>query len=137
MISTECETEDCDTTVPLYPHDTFVSSDIPVELYYGDSRTGTHAFGTIGQDNVELAGLSLEDHYIASIHDTNTSVLDTSATGIFGLGFPVNRCVSTSWYNSILTNIAASSGLKHFSTLTPLGDDVETQHLRLHGVAEH
>lgn len=40
-----------------------------------------------------VAGLRLQDQYIAAILETNTSVLQTGSAGIFGLGFPVNRSV--------------------------------------------
>lgn len=60
-------------------------------LLYGDSLTGTHANGPIGQDTVALAGLSLSDQFFAAINSTNTSVLETGSAGIFGLGFPLNR----------------------------------------------
>ncbi|KAG6811332.1 hypothetical protein H0H92_007951 [Tricholoma furcatifolium] len=59
-------------------------------LNYGDSSTSTHAYGLIGKDTVNLAGLSLQNQFFAAINDTNTSVQDTGAAGIFGLGFPVN-----------------------------------------------
>ena len=60
---------------------------------YGDSRTGTHAFGLIGKDTVGVAGFMLRDQYLASINDTNARVEETGSAGIFGLGFPLNRFV--------------------------------------------
>jgi hypothetical protein len=60
---------------------------------YGDSLTGTHAIGPIGYDFVSVAGLGLQNQYFAAINNTNTSVLETGSTGIFGLGFPINRYV--------------------------------------------
>lgn len=60
-------------------------------LVYGDSQTGTHARGIIGYDAVSLAGFTLQDQYFAAINDTNTSVVQTGCSGIFGLGFPLNR----------------------------------------------
>ncbi|KAF9012876.1 acid protease [Hymenopellis radicata] len=93
VISNQCNTADCQTTVPLYSQSTFKSADLDVGLYYGDSMTRTHALGEIGQDTVNLAGLVLQDQYFAAINDTNTSVLDTGGAGIFGLGFPVNSFI--------------------------------------------
>ncbi len=63
--------------------------------------TRTHALGEIGQDTVDLAGLVLQDQYIAAINDTNTSVLDTGGAGIFGLGFPVNRYAPSPSFSSL------------------------------------
>lgn len=60
-------------------------------LVYGDSQTGTYARGVIGYDAVSLAGLTLQDQYFAAINDTNTSVVQSRCSGIFGLGFPLNR----------------------------------------------
>ncbi|KAF8900525.1 hypothetical protein CPB85DRAFT_1475392 [Mucidula mucida] len=81
------------------------SANLDAGLYYGDSMTRTHALGEIGQDTVDLAGLVLQDQYIAAINDTNTSVLDTGGAGIFGLGFPVNSFI-WSESSSILTHLA-------------------------------
>lgn len=62
---------------------------------YGDSNTGTYARGVIGYDSVSLAGLTLQDQYFAAINDTNTSVVQTRCSGIFGLGFPLNSVIWT------------------------------------------
>jgi hypothetical protein len=40
---------------------------------------------------VNLAGLSLNDQYFAAVNQTNTSLLQSGAAGIFGVGFPNNR----------------------------------------------
>ena len=61
-------------------------------LIYGDSMTGTYAEGPIGSDFVSLAGLVLQDQYFSAMNFTNTSVIQTGSVGIFGLGFPFNRC---------------------------------------------
>jgi phytepsin len=42
-------------------------------------------------DVVSLAGLQLQDQYLAAISETNTKVMQTGSAGIFGLGFPANR----------------------------------------------
>ena len=60
-------------------------------MQYGDSQTGTFARGLIGNDTVDLAGMTLANQSFAAINITNTSVMDVSAAGILGLGFPVNR----------------------------------------------
>ena len=77
----------------LYSQATFQSVDLDVRLLYGDSQTGTHAFGLIGKDTVSLAGFMLRDQHFAAINDTNTMVEETGSAGIFGLGFPFNRFV--------------------------------------------
>ena len=79
------------TEVRVYPQSTFESSGLDVEMQYGDSQTGTFAQGMIGNDTVDLAGMTLHDHYFAAINKTNTNVMGVGAAGILGLGFPVNR----------------------------------------------
>jgi len=75
----------------LYPQTSFQPSGIGVRLEYGDSLTGTFAQGSIGMDVAGVAGLRLPEQYLAAISETNTSILRTGSSGIFGLGFPVNR----------------------------------------------
>jgi hypothetical protein len=60
-------------------------------MQYGDSQTGTFARGVIGNDSVDLAGMTMHNQYFAAVNTTNTSVMDVNAAGILGLGFPVNR----------------------------------------------
>ncbi|KAG7440206.1 uncharacterized protein BT62DRAFT_637053 [Guyanagaster necrorhizus] len=91
VISNTCTSGSCVTDVSLYPQTSFSSTGLEAQLFYGDSRTGTYAFGPIGQDTVSLAVLHLGGQYFASINITNTSVLDTGAACIFGLRFPFNR----------------------------------------------
>ena len=91
VLSSSCSTDCFSVTVPLYPQTTFQPSGLAVRLAYGDSQTGTYAQGPVGKDVAGVAGLQLQDQYIAAILETNTSVLQTGSAGIFGLGFPVNR----------------------------------------------
>lgn len=114
ILSDACKTcSDTQRSPPgldLYPMDE-LHRVTDVELFYGDSRTGTQASGVLGSDSVGVAGLSVkvrtfinltcsvltsgkQNQYFAAINRTNTSVLDTGSNGIFGLGFPVNRCVT-------------------------------------------
>ncbi|KAF8876948.1 aspartic peptidase domain-containing protein [Infundibulicybe gibba] len=93
------------TDLPLYPQQALKPAGLDVELSYGDSRTGTRASGLIGTDQVELAGLSFSGQYFAAINDTNTSVLDTGSTGIFGLGFPLNSVI----WNRVFYNTHGSN----------------------------
>ncbi|KAG2138469.1 aspartic peptidase domain-containing protein [Suillus clintonianus] len=79
----------------LYPPNTFHDMGLDATLVYGDSQTGTYARGVIGYDAVSLAGLTLQDQYFAAINDTNTSVVQSRCSGIFGLGFPLNSVIWT------------------------------------------
>ncbi|KAF9069830.1 aspartic peptidase domain-containing protein [Rhodocollybia butyracea] len=91
----------------------FHSTSLPATLFYGDSITGTHAFGVVGTDSISIVvntsvipAHSKSDskgptmmpmfttQYFAAINDTNTSVLDTGCVGILGLGFPLNSALS-------------------------------------------
>lgn len=92
VISDAC-TGNCSSSVPLYSQSTFQPTGQQVQLFYGDSHTGTHAVGPIGKDTVGIAGLSVTDQYLAAIIDTNTTVLETGSAGILGLGFPPIRYV--------------------------------------------
>ena len=78
----------------VYPQSTFRYSGVDVEMLYGDSRTGTYATGMVGEDTVDLAGLTQQNQFFAAINSTNTSVIEFGAAGIFGLGFTINRCAS-------------------------------------------
>lgn len=97
VISDSC-TGNCTSSVPLYPHSTFKSANLDVQLLYGDSFTGTHAYGLIGQDTVGLGDIELQGQYFAAINNTNTTVLSTGSAGIFGLGFPINRCITSPFH---------------------------------------
>jgi hypothetical protein len=70
--------------VSQYQQSSFQSSGPPLQLSYGDSFI-------ITKDTVNLAGLSLNNQYFAAVDQTNTSVLHSRATGIFGVGFSQNR----------------------------------------------
>lgn len=91
VLSGPCSTDCFSSAVPLYPLTSFQPSGLDVRLEYGDSLTGTFAQGLVGMDVVGLAGLQLQDQYLAAISQTNTNVMQTGSAGIFGLGFPVNR----------------------------------------------
>jgi len=69
-------------------------------LYYGDSTTGTHAFGPIGSSEVTLAGVKMSNQYFAAINNTNTSVSAAGSSGILGLGFPINSVIFNDLYQS-------------------------------------
>jgi hypothetical protein len=81
----------CDTRLPPYPLSTVNSTGLDVSLLYGDSGTGTYAHGVIGKGDVSLAKLQVPSQQFALINRTNAAVIESGASGIFGLGFPVNR----------------------------------------------
>ncbi|KAH8088925.1 acid protease [Cristinia sonorae] len=87
VISDSCRGS-CTAGVPLYPNRTFQEAGMDVHILYGDSHTGTHAFGPIGKDRAGIASLSVQEQYFAAIIDTNTTVLETGSAGILGIGFP-------------------------------------------------
>jgi hypothetical protein len=98
VISDAC-TNGCGTTgngqnISVFQMSDFNYSGSDVKLYYGDSRTGTHAFGPIGSSEVTLAGIEMRNQYFAAINNTNTSVTNAGSAGILGLGFPINSYVS-------------------------------------------
>jgi phytepsin len=91
VLSNICQGTCSSANTALYSPNTFHDMGLDATLVYGDSNTGTYARGIIGYDAVSLAGLTLQDQYFAAINDTNTSVVQTRCSGIFGLGFPFNR----------------------------------------------
>ncbi|KAL0959031.1 hypothetical protein HGRIS_014338 [Hohenbuehelia grisea] len=97
--------------VPLYPQASFKPSGLDARLSYGDSQTGTHAFGLIGRDAMSLGGaggdagsLSFPEQYFAAINETTTTVLTTGAAGIFGMGFPLSSFIWYELYNKAITD---------------------------------
>ncbi|KXN91588.1 Aspartic protease 3 [Leucoagaricus sp. SymC.cos] len=80
----------CDASVPLHPLSTVNSTGLDVSLRYGDSGTGTYAYGVIGNGIVDIASLQVSNQKFALINRTNAGVKESSSSGIFGLGFPVN-----------------------------------------------
>ena len=60
-------TNEKNNLVCIYPQSTFKSSGLDVEMEYGDSQTGTFAWGMIGNNIVDLAGITLQDQYFAAI----------------------------------------------------------------------
>lgn len=91
VVSNDCQQPMCNNGLPLYPQTTFQSDNLDIQLFYGDSLTGTHAFGEAGKDSIVLAGINVQNQSFAAINDTNSTVLTTGSTGLFGLGFPLNR----------------------------------------------
>ncbi|EKM79641.1 hypothetical protein AGABI1DRAFT_114140 [Agaricus bisporus var. burnettii JB137-S8] len=65
------------------------STGVRVEMFYGDSKTGTYAKGNVGFDTATVAGIAMTDQAFGIINDTTNVVLKYDTAGIFGLGFPV------------------------------------------------
>ncbi|KAF8483152.1 aspartic peptidase domain-containing protein [Gautieria morchelliformis] len=99
VVSDACKESACNG-LPLYPQASFQSAGLDASLFYGDSTTGTHAFGEVGRDIVGVAGLSIRNQFFAAINDTNTTVLQTGSAGIVGMGFPVNSVVWAQLFKS-------------------------------------
>ena len=94
VVSDTCTTTVCkNTNMPPYPSASIQPAGGSVDLQYGDSLTGTHASGPIAQDTTTVAGLALPQQPFAAISDTNNTSVMQGANGIFGLGFPSERCV--------------------------------------------
>ncbi|KAJ3824404.1 aspartic peptidase domain-containing protein [Lentinula raphanica] len=128
---------DLDRNLRFYPQSTSspsvdpqASNSHPVSLYYGDSLTGTHAFGFIGNDTVEIsrwkAGSNhyrtqdgqlnlpiLESQVFAAINDTNTGVLETGCVGLLGLGFPVNSILLLETFEKDHPQLDSQSNVNH------------------------
>lgn len=79
--------------MPPYPLANVTPAGGSVTLLYGDSRTATHAIGPVAQDVAAIAGLSMSQQPFAAIYDTNATAVRNGSNGIFGLGFPSERCV--------------------------------------------
>ncbi|TFY53270.1 hypothetical protein EVG20_g10194 [Dentipellis fragilis] len=92
----------CNASAPIYSPTTFQPTGLNATLLYGDSLTGTHAIGPIGFDAAGIAQLSASNQYFAAVPQggTNTSILQTGSSGIFGLGFPINSII----WNQILSS---------------------------------
>jgi len=79
--------------MPPYPVSQLQPSGGSVNLLYGDSQTGTHASGPVGQDTVTIADLTLSAQTFSAISDTNNTSVMNGADGILGAGFPSARSV--------------------------------------------
>ena len=90
VASDKC-TKGCSSSQPAYPQASFQYSGADASLWYGDSTSLAYASGMIGKDTVTLAGLTLQDQYFVAVNRTNFT--STSASGIFGLGFPMIRYI--------------------------------------------
>ena len=93
MISNACEDELCGASLATpYDVSSGQATSTDVLLAYGDSSTATHASGPVYFDTVAVSGLAMEDQLFAAVNTTDNSVVKYGAAGIFGLGFPTQRC---------------------------------------------
>ncbi|THH20596.1 hypothetical protein EW146_g805 [Bondarzewia mesenterica] len=105
VTSDACETAICErTNMPPYPTANLNPAGGSVSLLYGDSLTGTHANGPVGQDTASIAGLSMPQQPFAAISDTNNTSVMTSSNGILGLGFPSASQVQAAVVNTKFNN---------------------------------
>ncbi|KAF8879079.1 aspartic peptidase domain-containing protein [Gymnopilus junonius] len=89
VVSDKCTENACQgAQVTRYPNDSFLSAEIDLDLYYGDSTTGTYASGLVGLETVSVAGVTMAKQPFALIDDTNNHIVGFNAAGIFGLSFP-------------------------------------------------
>jgi len=102
VISNACGDGCGSQDIPEFQMSELNYSGVDVQLFYGDSQTGTHAFGPIGSSEVTLAGISAPNQYFAAINNTNTSVTSAGSAGILGLGFPINSVIFNDLYQSRL-----------------------------------
>lgn len=76
-----------------------LTTDLYIDMKYGDSHSGTYASGTIGFDMVALHdGLNLARQPLGLIDDTTNLLVQYNASGIIGLGFPAGRYDLSSQY---------------------------------------
>lgn len=47
----------------------------------------------VGMEETWIDPAIEQNQFFAAIDYTNTSVLETGAAGLFGLGFPISRCI--------------------------------------------
>ncbi|KAF5354296.1 hypothetical protein D9756_006986 [Leucocoprinus leucothites] len=118
VVGDSCTTG-CTANIPLFPHSIINSTGIDVSLLYGDSGTGTYAYGVIGSGDVGLAEIRVPGQQFALINRTNAGVAESGSSGIFGLGFPINSVL----WNTMFVDQYLGSGSSSFEAkaqiLTP------------------
>ncbi|KAF8660913.1 hypothetical protein AX16_001541 [Volvariella volvacea WC 439] len=89
LITDQCTTNTCRTANALrLPSDSVTPAGTDVQMFYGDSTTGTFARGTVGRATATIAGIAMDDQPYGAINDTNNVIVQFHTSGIFGLGFP-------------------------------------------------
>ncbi|TFK34791.1 aspartic peptidase domain-containing protein [Crucibulum laeve] len=89
VVSDTCTAGTCaGSAVTRYPESSLISAGADVSMFYGDSSTGTHAFGSVGLDTATIAGVTMTQQSFGLVNDTNNQIVQFSTAGIFGLGFP-------------------------------------------------
>jgi hypothetical protein len=89
VVSDKCQAGSCSgSDVSRYPSASFQPAGADVEMFYGDSTTGTHASGSVGLDTIAVAGVAMTQQAFGLINDTNNDIVQFDTAGIFGLGFP-------------------------------------------------
>ncbi|PPQ64155.1 hypothetical protein CVT24_008790 [Panaeolus cyanescens] len=89
VISDTCSINSCEgSTAPRYPTDSMRAAGADVDLFYGDSKTGTFAGGSVALETVCVAGMAMRDQQFLIANDTTNEIVQFETSGIFGLGFP-------------------------------------------------
>ncbi|TFK27580.1 acid protease [Coprinopsis marcescibilis] len=90
IASDSCVTNACEgeRNFNPYPISALRSTGADVQMFYGDSTTGTFATGVVGLDTAAVAGIAMVDQPFGLINDTSNLVVMFGTAGIFGLGFP-------------------------------------------------
>lgn len=76
------------SSAPQISPSSLQSATLPVRFGYGDSAHPTFASGVIGSGSVGVAGLKMDNQFLAACDQTNSNVSDVGLSGIFGAGFP-------------------------------------------------
>ena len=94
VVSDHCTDKACENAqVDRYPNASLHSTGVDIDLYYGDSTTGSYASGVVGVDTVSLAGVTMLEQPFALVNDTDNHIIGYNAAGILGLSFPSARYV--------------------------------------------
>ncbi|KAF9465351.1 aspartic peptidase domain-containing protein [Collybia nuda] len=97
VVSDACQTGTCQNSkVPRYPSSSIRPAGADVQMFYGDSTSGTFASGTIARDTATIAGVAMTDQAFGAINSTSNAIVQFNTAGIFGLGFPSGSKVQES-----------------------------------------
>ncbi|KAF8150005.1 aspartic peptidase domain-containing protein [Crassisporium funariophilum] len=89
VVSDTCQTNSCKgANVARYPQASLVATGANVDMFYGDSTTGTYASGAVGLDTATIAGIAMTQQAFGLINDTTNAIVEFETAGIFGLSFP-------------------------------------------------
>jgi len=87
MFSSSCSADCFSVTVPLYLQTSFQPSSLAIRLQHSDTLTGSFAQGSVGKDVAGIAGLQLQDQYLAAISEMNKAYYRQAPPGYMGSVF--------------------------------------------------